>query len=309
MHIRKMKLICPSKDLFSEELKKRLKKKFDCAFLNLNQKKFNKIFYKYDIILTRFNQHIPYKKSHSIKYILSPTTGINHIDSKYFNDKKVKVFSLKNEKIFLKTVQASTEFTILLIMMTLRNIKKINNNYERRDVIGNEIYEKKIGIIGLGRIGLKLGRILKSFGAEIYGYDNNLIKYPKFVKKLTLNNLLKKCDIISINIPLNQKNSNFLNKRKINLIKKNALLINSSRGEIVDEKYILKLVRKKKIYYSTDVIKNELKYGNKKFKKYSSMFSNLLWTKHIGGLTKESILKTDLRILKIFLKYYESKKI
>ena len=62
-----MKLICPSKDLFSAELKKKLKKKFNCAFLNLSQKKFNKEFYKYDIILTRFDRYIPYKKFHSIK--------------------------------------------------------------------------------------------------------------------------------------------------------------------------------------------------------------------------------------------------
>ena len=59
------------------------------------------------------------------------------------------------------------------------------------------------------------------------------------------------------------------------------------------------------IYYSTDVIKNELEHGLKKFDKHSSSLSNLLWTKHIGGLTKESILKTDLYILKKFLKYYE----
>lgn len=304
-----MKLICPSKDLFSAEIKNKLEKKFDCFFSNLSQKKFNKIYYKYDIILIRFDRYVPFKKSHSIKYILSPTTGTNHIDNRYFIERKVKIFSLKNEQIFLKNVQASTEFTVLLILMTLRNIKKINNNLDRKYLIGNEIYDKKIGIIGVGRIGLKLAKILKSFGARIYGYDNNLLNLPRFIKKLTLNNLLKKCDIISINIPLNEENTNFLDKTKINMIKKNALLVNSSRGELVDEKHILKLVRKKKIYYSTDVIKNELKSGQKKFNKYSSAFPNLLWTKHVGGLTEESILKTDLRILKLFLKYYDLKKI
>ena len=83
-----MKLICPSKDLFSTEIKNKLEKKFDCFFSNLSQKKFNKVFYKYDIVLTRFDRHVPFKRTHSIKYILSPTTGTNHIDNRYFSDKK-----------------------------------------------------------------------------------------------------------------------------------------------------------------------------------------------------------------------------
>mgnify|MGYP001225187657 FL=1 len=163
---------------------------------------------------------------------------------------------------------------------------------------------KKIGIIGLGRIGIKVAKILNTFGASIYGYDIQNINDFKFIKKVKLNYILKNCEIISINIPLNSKTINFLNKDKLKTLKKNTLLVNSSRGEVVDESYLMSLTRKKLIYYATDVVINEHKLGLKKMKKYNKL-ENMIYSNHIAGLTEESILKTDLKIFNKFKKLYE----
>ena len=299
-----MKLICPSKNLFSNEIKDLLKKKFDCDFLDISQKKFEKIVHKYEVVLLRFSHKLTYKKNTKIKFILSPTTGINHIDEKYFSEKKIKIITLQNEKNFLKNVAASSEFTITLILMSLRKMKSIFIKYKREKFIGNEIYKKKIGIIGLGRIGTKIAKILNAFGGNIYGYDIDDLKKPKFIKKVKLKYLLRNCDIITVNIPLNKKTVNFLNKNKLQLLKKNTLLVNSSRGEIVDENYIIKLVKKELIYYASDVVKEEHQNGLNKMKNYNKL-NNLIYTNHIAGLTKESILKTDLKILNNFEKTYD----
>jgi len=155
----------------------------------------------------------------------------------------------------------------------------------------------------LGRIGNKVSKILNAFGASIYTYDIEN-KKNSFSKNASLNYILKNCDIITINIPLNKKNSNFFNKDKLKRLKKDCLLINTSRGEVVDEKQVMKLVRKKLIFYSTDVIKNEHKQNVFTLKNYNK-FDNFIYTNHIAGLTNESILKTDNFIFNKFKYIYE----
>ena len=97
-----MKLICPNQSLFSIQIKENLKKKFKCDFFDISQNKFDNIIRNYDIVLCRFSKNINFFNNHKIKFILSPTTGLNHIDKKYFNDKKVKIITLKNSYTFLK---------------------------------------------------------------------------------------------------------------------------------------------------------------------------------------------------------------
>jgi D-3-phosphoglycerate dehydrogenase len=298
-----MKLICPSENLMSKKIKFSLKKMFKCKFSNLSQDSFDKIFHNYEIILLRFSHKLKFKKKNNIKYILSPTTGINHIDKKYFSDKKIKIITLQNEKKFLSDIAASTEFTITLILISLRKIKDFSKLKKRENFIGGEIYKKKVGIIGLGRIGNKVSKILKAFGASVYSYDIEN-KKNNFSKITSLNYILENCDVITINIPLNKKNYNFLNRDKLKKLKKNCLLINTSRGEVVDEKQIIRLVKKKLIFYSTDVIKNEHKQNIFTLKNYNK-FDNFIYTNHIAGLTNESILKTDNFILNKFKSIYE----
>ena len=120
-----MKLICPNQSLFSIQIKENLKKKFKCDFFDISQNKFDNIIRNYDIVLCRFSKNINFFNNHKIKFILSPTTGLNHIDKKYFNDKKVKIITLKNSYTFLKKINASSELTVLLILNFQRKINKI----------------------------------------------------------------------------------------------------------------------------------------------------------------------------------------
>lgn len=115
-----MKVLCPKPDDFSDKILSDFKKKFDCHFKNINQNKLDKIINQYDVILTRFNHKINFYKKNKIKFILSPTTGIDHIDEKYFRS-STKIITLKNEHKFLRKVNATSEFTIYLILKSLRS--------------------------------------------------------------------------------------------------------------------------------------------------------------------------------------------
>jgi D-3-phosphoglycerate dehydrogenase len=297
-----MKILCPNKSLFSNKIILKLKKRFKCLFENLNQKQFDKICHDYEIIFLRFTLNLKYKKNTKIKYIISPTTGLNHID-KHFFEKKYKIFYLKN-KSFLKKINSTSEHTIFLILNLLkaRNYKlKFGYKKNYTQYISLELSCKTIGIIGNGRIGKKVSKILKSFGCKILIYD----KYKKNKNNVSLSALLKNADIISLHIPLNN-NYNFFNSEKFKLMKKNSILINTSRGEIIDQKALIYFFNKKKLSIALDVLSDENEQQDAstlKIIKFSQIYKNRCFiTPHIAGLSDYSIEMTDDHVITNFLK-------
>ncbi len=285
-----MKIICPTPSDFSDQILIKLKKNFKCNFKEIKQNKLNRIIKDYDVVLTRFNREIVFKNPNNLKYILTPTTGTNHIDKRYFKS-KTKIISLFGELKFLKNINASAEFSIYLILKALKTFRLFNNK------LSNEINGKFIGIVGYGRIGKKICPILEKMGAKIYIYDVKKSIVPR-KKYKTLKQLLKASDILSFHIPLNSENKNIIGKNVINHLKENMIIINTSRGEIFDERQLFKKIIKSNIFYATDVIGkyflNNLK--NEKIK------NKVIYTGHVAGLTNESVKMTDEFILKKFLK-------
>ena len=291
-----MKIICPCPSDFSDQMLNKLKKKFKCNFREIKQDKLNRIIKDYDVVLTRFNREIAFKNPNNLEYIITPTTGTNHIDKRYFKS-KTKIISLFGELKFLKNINASAEFSIYLILKALKTFRLFNNK------LSNEINGKFIGIIGYGRIGKKICPILEKMGAKIYIYDVKKSIVPR-KKYKTLKQLLKVSDILSFHIPLNSENENIIGKNEINHLKENMIIINTSRGEIFDERHLLKKILKSNIFYATDVL-GKYFLNNLKNKKIQN---KVIYTGHIAGLTNESVKMTDEFVLKKFLKDIKNKK-
>ena len=307
--MKKLKLLCPDKEYFSEEGFRFLKTFIDVDYKNLSQSEFNKEISKYDFLLMRFMTNLTKKiiNKSKLKAVISVTTGLDHIDLEALKIKNIKIFNLNN-KIFLKNVRASIEHTIFLII-SLSRINFLNEKnytfFPRKEMIGTELFNKKIGIIGYGRIGKEISKILYTFGAKIYFYDKhiNKLKFKNTVRLKSLTSIFKHCDIISINVTL-KGNENLINERHFKKAKKNLKLINTSRGQVVNTKSLLLFLKKNKnACAALDVI--DYKYKNE-YLKYKINNNNLLITPHIGGLTKESIAKTDLFLVKKFMKWYNN---
>ena len=276
-----------------------LKKKFKCSIGDFSQEKFDRIAHNYEIILLRFTLNLKFKKNSKIKYIISPTTGLNHIDKKILNSRKIRIFYLNN-KNFLKKVNATVEHTIYLILNLIkrRNIKiKFGFKKNYTNYISNELHNKTVGIVGYGRIGKKVAKICKAFGAKVIFHD-------KSKKNKTLKELFKLSDIITFHVPLNSETQNFYDLNKLKNIKKNAILINTSRGEIFNEKDLLTITKRKKLKLGLDVISNENSLNNSKnaFFKYIKNNLDCFITPHVAGLTKESIELTDNHVISKFFK-------
>ncbi len=295
-----MKVLCVNKNLFSKDgfslLKNNnLKLSYSDNLNNINL---------YDVLLIRADSNLIGKISENtkLKYIISVTTGTNHLDIRFLSRKKIKLFYLKN-KSFLSKVKATSEHTIFLILSALRKINTLNNqklNFKKK-YLSNEIANSKIGILGYGRIGKHVARILKSFGARVFIFEKKNIKVPNYIQKYnSIRDLFINSDIISLHIPLNDENYNLVNYKNIKYLK-NKFLINTSRAEIINEQSLVRMIKAKKIHYFTDVIHDEhLPLKHNKLAKLKS-YDNLFITPHVGGITEESIRITDLYLINLFL--------
>ena len=234
-------------------------------------------------------------KDSSIKLINTASTGLNHINANDCKSLGIKILSLTREKKLIKQLPSTSElaFGMMLslqkkIFESFNSVKKYNWDY--LPYIGNEIASLSIGIIGLGRLGNYMCKFSKAFGMKIYFYDP--FKKSQIFKKVSLEKLLKVSDVISIHVHVNKDTKYMLNKKTLKLAKKKPIIINTSRGEIVDEKDIIWALKNKIISgYATDVVENE--FDNIKKSPIIKNISkyNIIVTPHLGGMTQQGQLR------------------
>ena len=288
---------------------KHIKNFLDLVKLNFNFRliedpSFNelkKIIHKYDIIFTNPNMSKIYfdeklLDNSNIKVICTASTGTSHIDLQYISKKKIKLISLKDEKKLISKLSSTAELAFGLTLNAIRKINLssesvLNNKWSYLPFIGNMFSKLKIGIIGYGRLGRYYAKYCLAFGAEVFVYDPYVkirSKKIKVIKKL--GKILSSLDVISINIHATTSNTNFINKNFLDCLKENVHIINTARGEVVNENHLVKFLNKnKKATYSADVLANEQRNMSKNIllKKFKSGNKQIFITPHIGGMTYE----------------------
>ncbi len=307
--MRRKKLLITEIENFDKITLSKLNKKFQVIFGVNSRKDFIQKLKEAEYLHVRLKYFLDEKllcNSKNLKMILSPTTGLNHIDCNYLKRKKIELVSLRDYKNKIKDISATAEFTMGLILNLTRNIaqaKKYVESYkwDRTLFLGNDLSGKKLGIIGYGRIGKMLSKIAKAFKMEVLYYD--IIKSRR---NTSIKNLCKSSDIISLHINYNKKNHNFFDQKFLSLMKKTSLLINTSRGEVLNQNHLLNFLQKKKIKGAAmDVLDNEHLFLTKLHKKLISYAKNnqdLFITPHIGGYTEESLQKAENIVLSRLLK-------
>jgi len=224
------------------------------------------------------------------KVIANYAVGFNNIDIKYAKIKKIVVTNTPDV-----LTHSTADLAVALVMACARNLiageKMVRNGkfkgWAPKLLLGVELYGKTVGIIGAGRIGMETAKRLKAFGTNIIYYSRT--KKRDFeqltdAKKVTLEKLLSNSDIISIHIPLNEETNNLINKEKLMLLKENAILINTARGEVIDENYLIEVLKEKKIFAAGfDVYQNEPKINKELIK-----LDNVVLLPHLGSATIEA---------------------
>jgi D-3-phosphoglycerate dehydrogenase len=256
-----------------------------------------------EIIFVRLNYYFDthiLSNARNLKYICTPTTGLNHLDLDYLRKKNIKVISLKGEFDFLSDIRATSEHTFGLILSLLRNYKSAisttKENFSRDLFKGDEIFNNSIGIIGFGRIGKLLAKYIEAFNGNTFFYDtDSSIKEIYGAKRLdSVEELISKCNVISLCASYELTSNKFFNKAYIDLLK-DKFFVNTSRGELINEKYLLKKVKENFFKgIAIDVIQDESKENNNLIEFLNIDKSiNFIITPHIAGATYTSMKRTE----------------
>ena len=240
----------------------------------------------------------------NLKVIGRAGAGVDNIEVPAATKMKVVVMNTPGGNTI-----AATEHTIALLLAVLRQIPRagitmMEGKWDKKSFMGHEIYEKTVGVIGLGKIGFGVAKRLAAFEAKILAYDP-LIK-PEVansigVKLVSLEELLKQSDIITIHAPKTPETLNMLNKENLKLCKNGVIIINCARGGIINEADLLEALNSGKVAAAgLDVFTAEPP-TDFTLAKHPQVVS----TPHLGATTAEAQDKVADMILEQMIEYFQ----
>ena len=224
------------------------------------------------------------------KIIANYAVGYNNIDIDYAKQKKIIVTNTPDV-----LTESTADLTMALVLACARRLSEGEDLIKRgrfrgwkpKLLLGMELKNKTFGILGAGRIGSAVARRAKSFGTSIIYVDSNRnqkLEDETAAKKVSLRYLLENSDILSVHLPLNSQTHHFLNQERLSQLKRNSIIINTTRGEIIDEKALIGLLKSNRIMaVGLDVFENE-PFINPELLK----FPNVLVIPHLGSATNEA---------------------
>lgn len=260
----------------------------------------------YQAIIVRGNcllnaKSIEFLAESGLKYLLTRSTGYDHLDITACRNLGIKVANVP-----AYSPNAISELVISLAMMLVRHTAYIVSKTSKRDFRNDQrMYSKEmrncvVGVIGCGKIGLTTAKLFCGLGAKVIGYDPLPKPNQVFLEYKTLDELLQQADIITLHLPyIPGENHNFIDENKLHKMKDGVIIINTSRGEILDLASVVKYLETGKIAgFGLDVIPDENKVFYQKFsntvpnpliEKLVKLYPRVLITPHIGSCTDEAL--------------------
>lgn len=229
------------------------------------------------------------KELKDLRVISRCGSGTDNVDMDTCKIHGIKVFNTPDA-----ATRAVAELVLGLILNLLRNINVMDHDvrsgvWQKR--MGRLFADKEIGIVGFGRIGREVARLSDALGAKVLYYDLLETQAPSvlYAKKSEFKDLLGHCDVISLHLPFTPENRHFIGKKELSLMKKNSILINCSRGGIVDEDALYAALKNGKLLGAgIDVFDSEPYQGPLR------ELENVVLTPHTGSYAKEARLKMEL---------------
>lgn len=259
-------------------------------------------------IYSKVNREI-LEKLPSLKFVATQSTGFDHIDIEACKEKGI---SVSNVPYYGENTVA--EHTFALILALSRNVHKsyvrtLQGNFSIEGLMGFDLQGKTLGIIGTGHIGLHVIKMAKGFGMHVIAYD---VKQDPFLAEVlrfryaSMEEVMSQADIISLHLPYNESTHHIINEEMINKVKDGALIINTSRGGLIDSDALLKALDSKKIGGAAlDVLEGEelildekqllyYKQENQKLEELAKNHillkrDNVVFTPHIAFYSQEAL--------------------
>ena len=228
------------------------------------------------------------KNADKCKIIARVGVGLDNIDQDAAKEKNIRVINAVEG-----AMNAVAELVLGLMLSLSRHIARAdreirNDNWLKKELKGTELKGKYLGIVGLGNIGKRLGRLAKGLNMNIIGYDvipiDEEFSREVGLMKADLDTLLQSSDYVSIHVPLLDSTYHMINSEKLSLMKNTAKIINTSRGGVIDEDALYDALKDGKLGGAAlDVFEKEPAIGHK-----LATLPNVILTPHIGAQTKEA---------------------
>ncbi|MCB0704436.1 MAG: hypothetical protein KDC34_03965 [Saprospiraceae bacterium] len=251
----------------------------------------------------------------ALKFIITPTTGLNHIDLDVADQRQIQVISLKGETAFLEKIQSTSEHTWGLLLSLIRKTAQANESVKkgqwiREPFLGMELNGKTLGILGYGRLGKIVAGYGQAFGMRVLVNDTDpgqLKALPKGQEAVPLDQLLAESEVLSLHIPYSKENYRFIGSKELAQTRSGLVLINTSRGEVLDENALLANLESGHLKGAAiDVLEGDSSWesevpSNTRLVHYLQENDNLIITPHIGGYALESIEGTRAFVTNKFI--------
>ena len=244
----------------------------------------------------------------NLKIIGRAGAGVDNIDLVSAKEKNIVVMNTPGGN-----TNATAEHTLTLLLSLSRNISKADTTthkgeWAKKKLKGNEIKGKTIGIIGFGNVGKRFSEMCYALGLKVLivskSFNNIKAEYPEYYSS-DLNTVLKEADIISFHCKPNSDGSSIINAKELSVMKTNALIINTARGNLVSEIDLCKAIKEKKIGGAAlDVFKTEPAINNDLFG-----LENILLTPHIAASTSEAQIIVAEMVANQFVDYFLNNKV
>ena len=188
------------------------------------------------------------EKCENLKLLSVAFTGVDHIDVDFCKEKGIRVCNAAGY-----STNAVAELAFGLAISVLRNIPACDTVCRKEGtkagLVGGELFGKTFGIVGTGAIGGKVAKIAQAFGCKVVAYSRTV--KPEMeglgIEYMSLKDVLKVSDIVSLHVPLNDKTKGLIGEKEIGLMKKNAILLNTARGPVVDSEALAKALNEERI--------------------------------------------------------------
>ncbi len=258
-----------------------------------------------EVLIARFGHRLDkelFAAASGLRVLVSATTGLDHIDLEAAVERGVEVLSLKGETKFLETVTATAELAWGLLLALLRHIPEAadsvkNGGWDRDAFRGNDLRGRRLGVLGIGRLGCLVAEYGRAFGMSVAAYDPYASDWPMGVElRSAAEDLMEDAQVLSIHVPLNDETRGLIDGEMLARLPEGAIFINTSRGAVVDEAALLAALDSGHLAGAgLDVVADELSGGpSDDLLVYSRDHANLIITPHMGGATIESMEKAEI---------------
>jgi phosphoglycerate dehydrogenase-like enzyme len=235
------------------------------------------------------------ERAKALKLFITATTGATHIAATQLERRGIPLLTLKGQEHITRNITAAAELSWLLLMSAVRPFRAaiqepLDGDWDRNKYPGTMLRGRTLGIVGCGRIGTWMSRYAAAFEMRVLGYDPFVPVFPDTITPASLDTLLADSDVVTIHVSYSEASRNLLSRERIFHMKRGAVLVNTSRGELIDEAALLDALRQGHLSAAgLDVLQGEPDIEDHPLVQYAREHTNLVITPHIGGFSPDAL--------------------